>query len=210
MSNSLRRRLIEFPGVDVSELYFPLSPSELLGNKNKTALEIGFGEGDFLIEMAKTNPDINYVGVEIKWKRVRKALKKAKLSGVQNISLINMDANIAIEELFCPFSFNRVFINFPDPWPKEKHLKHRIINPSFLNSVSSIVSSEGTLEIASDHSEYIAHIIEEVSNTNKFVNLNPEPGYKTRLLNRPQTKYEREFRELGKEIYYLSYLKINP
>ncbi len=202
-----KRQNIEFPGLDISEHIYPLCPTELFANRNKTAFEIGFGEGDFLIEMAKSNPDINYIGVEVKWKRVRKALKRARITGVKNIRLINMDANIAIEEMFSPCSLNQVYINFPDPWPKERHRKHRIINPCFLNSLSSLLKPEGTMEIASDHEEYISHILEAVYKSNKFVNLNPEPGYKTRLLKRPQTRYEREFREQGKEIFYLSYMK---
>ena len=196
------------PVLDITEHYLPLDISEVFGNKRETALEIGFGEGDFLIDMAKRHPDRNFIGIEIKRKRFKKAVKRTEREGLQNIRLLQMDAKIAVEEVFYPNTFHEVYINFPDPWPKDRHKKHRIINPVFLETLANIMKPEAVLEVASDHEEYIFNILETFSETELFESKLPPPGYVYNLPNRPPTKFEREFRAEGKDIYYLRVTRI--
>ncbi len=195
--------------LDVTEYHLPLDLDKVFGSKNNFALEIGFGDGSFLIETARTNADWNYLGIEIKAKRFRKAVKRAEREKVPNLKFLLMDVRIAIEEVFSPNTFSRVYINFPDPWPKERHKKHRIINTDFLEKLSRIMKSRGVLEIASDHEEYISYILETFEHTNIFKSTFPQPAYVKNLPERPKTRFETEFMQEGKEIYYLRFIKNN-
>lgn len=195
------------PVLDITEYYLPLSLSQVFGNRAEAALEIGFGDGDFLIETAGRKADWNFVGIEIKGKRFRKAVSRAEKKKIKNIKFLVMDARIAIEEVFSPNTFSEVYINFPDPWPKERHKKHRIINTDFLQKLSRIMKAEGVLEIASDHKEYISYILDVLDKTATFKCVFPPTRYVISPTDRPQTKYETEFREKGKEIYYLRFVR---
>ena len=191
--------------LDISEHYIPVDLAKIFGNKNDCVLEIGFGDGDFLIEISDRDHNKNFLGIEIKTKRFKIALRKSKNVNRDNLKFLHMNANIAVEEIFKEDTFSLVYINFPDPWPKDKHHKHRIINTDFLGSLSKIMKDDGILEIASDHRDYIDHSFEVFSKIPFFKCEYPDPGYLHNIPNRPYTKYEREFREEGREIFYLMY-----
>ena len=191
--------------LDISEHYIPLDLSKVFRNENDFVLEIGFGDGDFLIEIAERNPEKNYLGIEIKTKRFKIAVKRSKNYDKENLKFLHMNANIAVEEIFLENTFSQVYINFPDPWPKDKHHKHRIINPEFLAKLSKIMQNDGVLELASDHKDYIEHSFDVFKDITFFKSMYPEPGYINDIPNRPYTKYEKEFREEGREIFYLMF-----
>lgn len=193
------------PVLDVSEHLIPLELTELFGNDWECALEIGFGDGDFLIETAAAYPDRNFLGIEVKKRRFNKAVKKAGRANTANVKFLHMDANIAVQDLFCPGAFSLAYINFPDPWPKDRHEKHRIINRNFLTRLSGIIKPGGHLDIASDHSDYIVNALDVLSTMEQFKSAYPEPGYVKSIPGRPMTRYEREFREEGREIYYIMF-----
>ncbi len=195
--------------LDVTEYYLPIDLSQVFGNNKDSALEIGFGDGSFLIEIAKNNTDWNFIGIEIKVKRFRKAVKRAEGEYIANLKYLLMDVRIAVEEVFYPNTFSKVYINFPDPWPKERHKKHRIINTQFLSNLSRIIKPKGIIEIASDHEEYISSILETLEDTGIFKSIFPLPGYVHNIPTRPTTRYELEFMEEEKEIYYLRFIKEN-
>ncbi len=197
--------LVINPILDISEILIPIDTEELFGNKNKYALEVGFGDGDFLIETAQLRPDTNFIGVEIKKKRFNKAVKKARRGKVPNIKFLHMDANIASTEVFKPDTFNEIYINFPDPWPKDKHEKNRILNTEFLMKLSVILIQKGHLEIASDHKSYIQETLDTFKQLPLFINSYAGPGYRNELQERIETKFEKEFREEGRKIYYLMF-----
>jgi len=191
--------------LDISDYYIPLDLPEVFENNNELVLEIGFGDGDFLIEMAERHPEKNFLGLEIKTKRFKIAVKKAQMEKNGNIRFLHMNANIAVEELFFEDVFSLVYINFPDPWPKDRHHKHRIVNSEFLWALSKIMKKDGVLEIASDHKDYISHSFDVFKNISFFKSQYPSPGYLHNLPNRPHTKYERSFRKEGREIFYLMF-----
>lgn len=195
--------------LDVTEYYLPIDLSQVFGNNKDSALEIGFGDGSFLIETAKNYTDWNFIGIEIKVKRFRKAVKRAEGENIANLKYLLMDVRIAVEEVFYPNTFSKVYINFPDPWPKERHKKHRIINTQFLSNLSRIIKPKGIIEIASDHEEYISSILETLEDTGIFKSIFPLPGYVHNIPTRPTTRYELEFMEEEKEIYYLRFIKEN-
>ncbi|MGB7291740.1 MAG: tRNA (guanosine(46)-N7)-methyltransferase TrmB [Thermodesulfobacteriota bacterium] len=197
------------PILDITEYRIPLEMQDVLKNTNELALEIGFGEGDFLIQMAKQRPDLNYIGIEIKRGRFKKAVNNLLKQEINNVKLLHIDATIALDEVFKPSTFIEVYINFPDPWPKDRHKKHRIINDFFLDKLSTIMKPGGLLEIASDHRDYIEHILTVFNQNSRFKNSFKSPGYTNKLTNRPLTKYEIEYRMGGREIFYLRYASQN-
>jgi tRNA (guanine-N7-)-methyltransferase len=193
------------PVLDITEYHIPLEMQDVLSNTNEFALEIGFGDGDFLIQIAKETPHLNYVGIEIKRSRFTSAVNNLLKQGIDNVKLLNMDATIALDEVFKPSTFIDVYINFPDPWPKDRHKKHRIINNFFLYKLSNIMKPGGLLEIASDHRDYVEHMLTVFNESSRFKNLLQSPGYTNKLTNRPLTKYEIGYRMEGREIFYLTY-----
>ncbi len=196
------------PALDISVLSLPLSIEEIFGNDKNSALEIGFGEGEFIVEVAKNNPNWNYLGIEIKYFRYKKALKLVLNQNIRNIKLIHFDADLAVEQVFAANIFDRVYINFPDPWPKDRHKKHRIINNNFLDNLYNIMKEQGILEFTSDHLDYVTHTIEHFDSHNKFSNIFSKQGYSHLIENRPQTKFEKEFLDKKRQIYYLSFKKL--
>ena len=193
------------PVLDISEVFIPIDIEVLFGNKRKCALEIGFGDGDFLIEAAQIRPDANCIGIEIKKNRFNKAVKKARRGKVSNVKFLHMDANIASTEVFKPDTFDEIYINFPDPWPKDKHEKNRILNAEFLVKLSGILIENGRLEMASDHRSYILETLDTFKQLPVFINNYDGPGYRNRLEGRIETKFEKEFRDEGRKIYYLMF-----
>jgi tRNA (guanine-N7-)-methyltransferase len=194
-----------YPVLDISEICIPIDTEELFGNDKLCALEVGFGDGDFLIEIADIRPDINFIGIEIKKKRFNKAVKKALRGKVPNVKFLHMDANIASTEVFKPDTFNEIYINFPDPWPKDKHEKNRILKVEFLSKLSKVLKRDGKLEIVSDHRSYIQETLDTFKQLSVFINNYTEPGYRNESEGRVETKFEKGFREEGRKIYYLMF-----
>lgn len=190
---------------DISEYFLPLTSEDLFGNTRKTALEIGFGEGEFIAEIADRFPAWNYIGIEVKYYRFKKALRLAESKGSENLKLIHIEAHIALQELFCPAIFDKVYINFPDPWPKEKHVKHRLINHEFLKNLHFVMKENAELEFVSDSGDYIEHTEYYFNTCSGFElitkNIDNVPK-------RPTTRFMEEFLREKRNIYYLSYRKV--
>jgi len=146
--------------VDFSEINFQKS----LSNK-VIVLDIGCGEGEFIAELASRHPDKEFLGVEIKYGRIIKCLRKTKLNNLSNLKFALCDATIFIEKILPPNSLNKVFINNPDPWPKEKHEKNKLIRPSFLKSLYSKMKRKSALYIKTDSTDYFKKIKEDIKKT---------------------------------------------
>lgn len=197
------------PVLDISTYDLPVNTYDIFGNYNETAFEIGFGEGEFIVELAKKNKDFNFIAVEIKYYRFKKAVRLAERENTENLKLFHFDVNLAVEQVFENGIFDKVFINFPDPWPKDRHKKHRIINETFLNSLRLLMKDGSTIEFASDHLDYVNHTIEHFKSNPNFINTLKTKSYTTRVKNRPVTKFEKQFSEENKRIYYLTFKKVN-
>lgn len=197
------------PILDITEHEIPLKCVDIFKNNKKTALEIGFGEGEFLIELAKRQSTWNYLGIEVKYGRFKKAARKARKANTDNVKLIHMDAEIAVEQVFSPKIFHKIYINFPDPWPKDRHKKHRIINDKFINQLLRIMKKNATIEFVSDYSEYVHKALNCFESNEKLSNTIEHPGYLNSVKERPLTRFEREFFEKKKTIFYLSFKKSN-
>ena len=195
--------------LDISTHKLPINTYDIFGNYNETALDIGFGEGEFIVEVAKKNEDWNFLGIEIKYYRFKKAVHLANKENADNLKLLHIDVNIAVEQVFKDSIFDKVYINFPDPWPKDRHKKHRIISKRFLNSLRSLMKEGSTVEFSSDHLDYVNHIIEYFKSNPNFINILKTEDFTTKAKSRAVTKFEEQFIEENKRIYYLTFKKVN-
>ena len=194
--------------IDISKVNVPLNLGEIFSNDKKVSLEIGFGEGEFLTDMAHKHPSQNFLGLEIKRYRFLKAIRNAMNFNLDNIKFIHIDAGLALRQIFRYRSFDNIYINFPDPWPKSRHNKHRIFNQELLHYIYNVLSPNGNIYIASDHEDYIVNIMETIKNTaglrlSSVLKRTPDSALTKGML----TRFEKEFIDEGKNIYYLNYIK---
>jgi tRNA (guanine-N7-)-methyltransferase len=157
--------------------------------------EIGFGLGDYLVRQAADHPDRDFVGIELEWVLVRRALRKIALARVNNARIIRADARIALERLFDQRSLSGACALFPCPWPKRKHVENRLFTQDFLRLVNSRLLSGGELLMVTDEKYYMEWVLDQV----------PGTGFDARFEIMPPrfaTKYERKWQELGRQEFY--------
>lgn len=137
-------------------------------NSNKNILEIGFGFGDFLFEKAKNNPEVNFFGFEPHLNGVVNLLAKLEVEELQNIKISTQDVREALTNFSDNF-FDEIYILFPDPWPKAKHFKRRLINQYFLDEIlAPKIKNDAKLIIATDHDSYKIWILGALLSSRKF------------------------------------------
>jgi tRNA (guanine-N7-)-methyltransferase len=137
-------------------------------NSNKNILEIGFGFGDFLFEKAKNNPEVNFFGFEPHLNGVVNLLAKLEVEELQNIKISTQDVREALTNFSDNF-FDEIYILFPDPWPKAKHFKRRLINQYFLDEIlAPKIKNNAKLIIATDHDSYKIWILGALLSSKKF------------------------------------------
>lgn len=134
---------------------------ELFGNDNPICLEIGMGKGQFLITLAERNPDINYIGMERYSSVLLRALQKIEEKSLSNLVFICMDAS-EIESFFEKGEVSRIYLNFSDPWPKDRHAKRRLPSRQFLTRYDKILKEEGRLEFKTDNRDLFEFALQEL------------------------------------------------
>jgi tRNA (guanine-N7-)-methyltransferase len=173
----------------IEQLPWPADWPKLFGRGGPLILEIGFGSGLFLVDLARRYPQANILGLEISIPSVRNAGRKIQRLGLSNVRLMQADARSVLHVLCEPESVASVFINFPDPWPKKDHVGRRLIDDSFLLLLASRMKTGGSLDIATDHEEYSVQISDCLSRSPHF---SSRTGHVFSLVgeDRVQTKYE--------------------
>lgn len=124
--------------------------SELFGNKNPIRIEIGMGKGKFITQLARQNPNINYIGIEKFSSVLIRAIEKVEDSEINNLVFIRMDAE-KIEEIFEQEEIDRIYLNFSDPWPKDRHAKRRLTSVQFFNRYDKVLKKDGVVEFKTDN-----------------------------------------------------------
>ena len=163
--STVREWVIEPIGLEVRNLPKPISVKRLFGNEHRVEMEIGAGKGAFLDEAAKNRPAANFIGIERSKRYWRLASDRVRRHGCSNVRLILVDAGYFLDE-FVPDDFlSAIYVHFPDPWPKKRHQKRRLIQPKFLQLVARVLTPGGRLQVVTDHKDYFDHIVEVVSSS---------------------------------------------
>jgi tRNA (guanine-N7-)-methyltransferase len=179
----------------------------IFGNEHPLNLEIGIGGGEFLLALAASAPEENFVGLDIAGFFLRKAAKKAAKQGITNVRFLVADAKACLYEIFAHESLQAVYINFPDPWPKKGHEKRRHFDEFFMNLLEDRLTVGGMIYLATDVEEYAEQAYEAISQSELFENAYPQRWLNDRGWPELQTRYERKWTEQGKKLFYLAFRK---
>lgn len=172
----------------------------VFGNDNPIYLEIGMGKGNFIIVHAIKYPDINFIGLEIEQSVLAKAVKKIG-NDIPNLFMINYDAN-NIKDVFEENEIDKIFLNFSDPWPKNRHFKRRLTEKTFLDNYSDILKNKGCIEFKTDNRKLFEFSLLEFISRNweiKNLSLNLHEDDSEVIT----TEYEEKFINAGQTIYFL-------
>jgi tRNA (guanine-N7-)-methyltransferase len=178
-----------------------VSFANLFGRTAPIVLEIGFGNGETLVEQAAESPEKDFVGVEVHEPGVGHCLLQASNAGVDNLRIIMHDAIEVLKNQVPPGSLDRINLYFPDPWPKKRHHKRRIVQDTFVELVADRLADGGTLHIATDWANYAEHIDETLRRSNLFACVERREHDGDSPLDRPQTKFERRGLSKGHRIW---------
>ncbi len=179
-------------------LPFPTDWAEQFEHSGQLVVEVGFGDGRFTARRAAAEPQTRFVGLEVSSGSLQRAQRRLKVAGVDNVRLMKAGAHIALQQLFAAGSVDAIVVNFPCPWPKERHLKHRLLQRRFLALAASRLKIGGELRLATDHPDYLEFALAEASTTGLFSV--ERPGAPTDVF---ETKYALKWREQGKPLHYV-------
>ena len=168
-----------------------LDLDKLFGRHAPKTLEIGFGNGETLVQQALDDPGSDFIGIEVHEPGVGHCLLTAQNAGITNLRLIAHDAIEVLQFQIAALSLQRVNLYFPDPWPKKRHHKRRIVKAPFLELCADRLQSGGSLHIATDWANYAEHIDDELAASNRFVCAERREHDGDNPLQRPITKFER-------------------
>ena len=163
-------------------------------------VEIGFGNGESTWRMAQLEPAINFIGVEVHEPGVGHLLMALDANDVDNVRIAREDAVPFLQQRIPPGSLAGVRIYFPDPWPKKRHHKRRIIQPDFVSQLARSLKPGGILHLATDWQPYADHMLEVMQASPDFRNLSASEDYCERPAWRPHTKYEQRGERLGHDV----------
>ena len=180
---------------------------DFFSNRAPVILEICCGSGDATIMIAKNNPNINYIAVEVYPSGVGIILQKIRNYKIENLKIIQYDATEVIKKMITNQSLSGIHIFFPDPWPKKKHHKRRLISSSFLVDLEKKLLKDCYLHLVTDCRNYKEQITEEI-NKNKNLVLQNDTELQV-VKNRPKTKFERRAITQGNDIFDIVALKKN-
>ena len=173
---------------------------DLFGNVNPIRIEVGMGKGRFIMEMAQTHPEMNFIGVERYSSVLLRALQKRAELDLPNIFFLCIDAK-ELPEIFAPGEVERIYLNFSDPWPKDRHAKRRLTSPDFMKVYDQVLAAGGKVEFKTDNQDLFSYSLESI----------PEAGWKIEASTRDlhhdpmaegnvMTEYEMKFSALGNPI----------
>lgn len=185
-----------------------IDPSAVFGRSAPLVVEIGFGMGDSLLQMAQSEPDKNFIGIEVHPPGVGRLINLAGDAGVENLRVYMADAKDVMEDCIPSQAISRFQLYFPDPWHKKKHNKRRIVQSEFMSLVAQKIRADGVVHLATDWEAYADHMMEVMCISKLFENSAPEyhfcdkPGY------RPETKFERRGERLGHDVWDIIFRRV--
>jgi tRNA (guanine-N7-)-methyltransferase len=206
LMQSNRVLIVEPIGLDVETLPRPINWPELFGNANPVEMEIGMGKGTFLTEQAKAHPEINFFGIEYARWFWRYASDRLRRNGCNNARTVRAEANFFLTEFVSNETISVMHIYFPDPWPKKRHHKRRLIQPPFMQHVVRVLIPRGRVQIVTDHQDYHEQIDEVVTKSGMTIVDYNRPG----SANDGEfvgTNFERKYQRQGRPFYAIAATK---
>lgn len=184
------------------ELHFlPSSPPlEPTGNGQPCVLEIGPGKGEFILHQACESPQTLFVGLEIKKRRFEKIAQRAEKLELKNLFMVRGDARECLPRLFSPGSLDRIYVLFPDPFPKTKHAKHRLLKVRVIQQLAALLKGKGEVYSATDAGFYSEQIVQSFAEAGGFSRESIESLY--------PTYFETKWKKLGRKIDYWKFVKV--
>jgi tRNA (guanine-N7-)-methyltransferase len=185
----------------------PLDLPAIFGRAAPLHVDLGCGDGSFLCELARRNPRQDFLGIDKLAGRVARACRKC--AQLKNVRVLNVESSYAVRYLLRENAVETFYLFFPDPWPKRRHHRRRIVTVDFLESIRGALNEGGMLHIATDEREYFLHVqhvvagLDRLNQSSLEVVQHDDPGL-------PKTKFERRFVDAGAAIYRLSLRKISP
>ena len=184
-----------------------LNPERVFGRQAPLVLEIGYGMGQSLAQMAAAEPDKDFIGIEVHQPGVGSLLSQIAEAGLTNLRTYHTDAMQVLAQCIAAQSLARVQIFFPDPWPKKRHHKRRLIQPEVVALLGEKLAPGGVLHLATDWQPYAEHMLEVLQQALGLDNLYPETDYAPRPEQRPLTKFEQRGQRLGHGVWDLMFRK---
>ncbi|REL34711.1 tRNA (guanosine(46)-N7)-methyltransferase TrmB [Thalassotalea euphylliae] len=185
-----------------------LDYAQIFGNDNPVVLEIGFGMGKSLVEMAKNAPELNYIGVEVHRPGVGACIGLAVEQEANNLKVYEHDAIEILADCIPDNSLTTVQLFFPDPWHKKKHHKRRIVKPEFVETIRQKLKVGGVFHMATDWENYAECMLEDMQSAPGYENLSATNDYVPRPDNRPLTKFENRGQRLGHGVWDIQFKKL--
>jgi tRNA (guanine-N7-)-methyltransferase len=186
----------------------PLDLATIFGRRAPLTLEIGFGNGESLVALAAAHPERDFLGLEVHRPGVGHLMLRAEELGLTNVRAVCRDAVEVLQQCITPGSLDEVLLYFPDPWPKKRHHKRRIVQPDFVALVANRLREGGTFRMATDWQPYSEHMLEVASGCAQLRNASPDGGFVQRPESRPVTRFERRGQRLGHGVWDLSFTRL--
>jgi tRNA (guanine-N7-)-methyltransferase len=180
---------------------------ELFGRDAKRVLDIGFGDGEALVTNALNNPAVDYLGIEVHEPGIGHLLLLLEQAAVTNVRVVARDATEVLPQRIDDASFDAVDLFFPDPWPKKRHHKRRLVQPPFVAEIARVLKPGGLLHVATDWADYARHTQEVLAESANLAAVAAADLCHNPLALRPPTKFERRGRRLGHDVVDLFYRK---
>ena len=180
-----------------------IDPNVIFGRTAPLVLEIGFGMGDSLLEMARNEPDKDFIGIEVHPPGVGKLINSAGKEGITNLRVYMADAMDVLEDCIADASIDRLQLYFPDPWHKKKHNKRRLLQPAFVKNIYPKLKPGAIFHMATDWQAYAEHMLEVMNAAPQFSNTSTPNDYAERPAYRPLTKFEKRGEKLGHGVWDL-------
>ncbi|MCE5276426.1 MAG: tRNA (guanosine(46)-N7)-methyltransferase TrmB [Planctomycetaceae bacterium] len=186
----------------------PLDLAGLFGNARPVEVEIGCGKGTFLLTRAKARPEVNFIGLEYARAYALYCADRFRRAGLENVRMLAADAGAFFKTALGEASVQRVHIYFPDPWPKRKHHRRRLIQPAFIEQVRRVLTAGGLLQIVTDHREYFEQIRRVLAEASGFATID-FPSMTDAAGEITGTNFERKYIAQGRPFYSIARMKIS-
>jgi tRNA (guanine-N7-)-methyltransferase len=199
---------LAFSSISSQNLVAPLDFKRLFQREANIILEIGFGMGDSLLQQAVQYPENNYLGIEVHRPGIALLLTQIEKFKLKNIKVIYADATEILVHSIPKHSLDLVQIFFPDPWPKTRHHKRRLVQPKFIELLHEKLKLNGKLHLATDWHDYAQQMLKVMENTSQWQNTVEKNQFTPRPSTRPMTKFEKRGQQLGHSIWDLVFLTL--